>query len=88
MWLTKPGFRIRAFRASFSLLNADGGEGRVVGGAVRNSLMGLDVSDIDMATTLTPDAVIERAKAAGIKAVPTGIAHGTVTLVLDGKPSR
>jgi poly(A) polymerase len=70
----------------FSLLNADGGEGRVVGGAVRNSLMGLDVSDIDMATTLTPDAVIERAKAAGIKAVPTGIAHGTVTLVLDGKP--
>ena len=70
----------------FSLLNADGGEGRVVGGAVRNSLMGIPVSDIDMATTLTPDAVIERAKAAGIKAVPTGIAHGTVTLVLEGKP--
>ncbi|MBW9115309.1 CCA tRNA nucleotidyltransferase [Rhizobium cauense] len=70
----------------FSLLNADGGEGRVVGGAVRNSLMGIPVSDIDMATTLTPDAVVERAKAAGIKAVPTGIAHGTVTLVLDGKP--
>jgi len=70
----------------FALLNADGGEGRVVGGAVRNSLMGIPVSDIDMATTLTPDAVIERAKAAGIKAVPTGIAHGTVTLVLEGKP--
>jgi poly(A) polymerase len=69
-----------------ALLNTDGGEGRVVGGAVRNSLMGLPVSDIDIATTLTPDAVMERAKAAGVKAVPTGIAHGTVTLVVEGRP--
>ncbi|MBZ5758702.1 MULTISPECIES: CCA tRNA nucleotidyltransferase [Rhizobium] len=69
-----------------ALLNSDGGEARIVGGAVRNSLMGLDVADIDIATTLLPDAVVARAKAAGIKAVPTGIAHGTVTLVIDGKP--
>ncbi|WFR94211.1 CCA tRNA nucleotidyltransferase [Rhizobium tumorigenes] len=69
-----------------ALLNTDGGEARIVGGAVRNSLMGLDVADIDVATTLLPDAVVARAKAAGIRAVPTGIAHGTVTLVIDGKP--
>ncbi|WP_283194162.1 CCA tRNA nucleotidyltransferase [Rhizobium sp. AN80A] len=80
-WFNDP-----ALKRVFSLLNADGGEGRVVGGAVRNSLMGLGVSDIDVATTLTPDVVIERAKAAGIKAVPTGVEHGTVTLVIDRKP--
>lgn len=79
-------FRDEALQRVLSLLNADGGEGRVVGGAVRNSLMGLPVADIDIATTLLPEAVVERAGAAGIKAVPTGIAHGTVTLVIDGKP--
>ena len=79
-------FRDEALQRALSLLNADGGEGRVVGGAVRNSLMGLPVADIDIATTLLPEAVVERAAAAGIKAVPTGIAHGTVTLVIDGKP--
>ncbi|WP_018897361.1 CCA tRNA nucleotidyltransferase [Rhizobium sp. 2MFCol3.1] len=80
-WFNDP-----ALKRVFSLLNADGGEGRVVGGAVRNSLMGLEVSDIDVATTLTPDVVIERANQAGIKAVPTGVEHGTVTLVIDRKP--
>ncbi|MGM4981736.1 MULTISPECIES: CCA tRNA nucleotidyltransferase [Rhizobium] len=79
-------FRDEALQRALSLLNADGGEGRVVGGAVRNSLMGLPVADIDIATTLLPEAVVERAAAAGIKAVPTGIAHGTVTLIIDGKP--
>ncbi len=79
-------FRDPALTRVLSLLNANGGEGRVVGGAVRNSLMGLPVSDIDVATTLTPGEVIERAAAAAIKAVPTGVAHGTVTLVIDGKP--
>ncbi|KQV64527.1 CCA tRNA nucleotidyltransferase [Rhizobium sp. Root1220] len=79
-------FKDPALARVFSLLNADGGEGRVVGGAVRNGIMGLPVSDIDVATTLTPDAVIERAAAAGIKAIPTGVEHGTVTLVVDGKP--
>ncbi|WP_412063814.1 CCA tRNA nucleotidyltransferase [Rhizobium sp. SYY.PMSO] len=79
-------FRDKALRRVLSLLDADGGEGRVVGGAVRNSLMGLPVADVDIATTLLPEAVVERAEAAGIKAVPTGIAHGTVTLVVDGTP--
>ncbi|WP_438752678.1 CCA tRNA nucleotidyltransferase [Pararhizobium sp. O133] len=80
-WFTAP-----ALTRVFDLLNADGGEVRVVGGAVRNSLMGLAVADIDMATTLLPDEVVARAKTAGIKSVPTGIAHGTVTLVIDGVP--
>ncbi|PZM13818.1 CCA tRNA nucleotidyltransferase [Rhizobium tubonense] len=79
-------FKDAALTRVLALLNADGGEGRVVGGAVRNSLMGLPVADVDIATTLLPNAVTERAIAAGIKAVPTGIAHGTVTLVVGGKP--
>jgi len=69
-----------------SLLNDDGEEARVVGGAVRNALLDISTGDIDIATTALPDEVIRRAKAAGIKSVPTGIAHGTVTLVLDAQP--
>lgn len=80
-WFEDP-----ALKRVLALLNADGGEGRVVGGAVRNSLMGLDVADVDIATTLLPETVMERAAVAGVKAVPTGIAHGTVTLVVDGRP--
>lgn len=80
-WLTDP-----ATQRVFSLLNADGGEGRVVGGAVRNALMGHPISDVDFATTNLPQVVMGRARAAGIKAVPTGIDHGTVTLVVDGRP--
>lgn len=79
-WLTDP-----AVQRVFSLLNADGGEGRIVGGAVRNALMGLPISDADFATTNLPDVVMARANEAGIKAVPTGIDHGTVTLVIDGR---
>ncbi|MCS3727722.1 poly(A) polymerase [Bradyrhizobium betae] len=80
-WLTAGGTaRVLA------LLNANGEEGRVVGGAVRNALLGLMPGDIDIATTALPDEVVRRAKAAGIKSVPTGIDHGTVTLVIDGQP--
>ncbi len=79
-WFRDPGLR-----RIMDLLNAADGEARVAGGAVRNALMGLPVGDIDIATTLRPEEVVERAKAAGIKAVPTGIDHGTVTLVLDGQ---
>jgi poly(A) polymerase len=68
------------------LLEGNGEEARVVGGAVRNALLKIPVSDIDIATTALPTEVIRRAKAAGIKSVPTGIEHGTVTLVVDGKP--
>jgi poly(A) polymerase len=69
-----------------SLLNGNGEEARVVGGAVRNALLGIPVGDIDIATTALPEEVIRRAKAAGIKSVPTGIDHGTVTLVIDAHP--
>jgi poly(A) polymerase len=68
------------------LLNGNGEEARVVGGAVRNALLKIPTGDIDIATTALPDEVIRRAKAAGIKSVPTGIQHGTVTLVVDGQP--
>ncbi|OLP59395.1 poly(A) polymerase [Xaviernesmea oryzae] len=79
-------FQAPSLRRVFSVLNAEGGEARIVGGAVRDALIGRPVADIDLATTLTPDEVIARADAAGIKSVPTGLAHGTVTLVIDGKP--
>ncbi|MGY3696371.1 poly(A) polymerase [Bradyrhizobium sp. USDA 3240] len=68
------------------LLNADGEEARVIGGAVRNALMRIPLADIDIATTALPEEVIRRAKRATIKSVPTGIEHGTVTLVVDGQP--
>jgi len=61
---------------------------RYVGGAVRDTLLGLPVADIDIATQLLPDEVLARLKAAGIKAVPTGIAHGTVTAVIAGGPAE
>jgi poly(A) polymerase len=80
-WLTSgPAGRV------LGLLNADGEEARVVGGAVRNAVLGIPTADIDIATTAPPAEVIRRARAAGIKSVPTGIDHGTVTLVVDGKP--
>ena len=77
-------FKDPALQRILTLLNADGGEARVAGGAVRNALMGLPVADIDVATTLRPEKVVERAVTSGIRAVPTGIEHGTVTLVIDG----
>ena len=79
-------FHDPALQQVLGLLNADGGEARIAGGAVRNALMGLAISDADIATTLLPEAVMARAKAAGIKAIPTGIDHGTVTLVVEGRP--
>ncbi len=68
------------------LLNSGGEEARVVGGAVRNALLDVPIGDIDVATTALPEEVVRRAKAAGIKSVPTGIEHGTVTLVIEGQP--
>jgi tRNA nucleotidyltransferase/poly(A) polymerase len=69
-----------------AVLDRDGEEARAVGGAVRNALLGLPVHEIDVATTAVPDEVARRAIAAGFKAVPTGIAHGTVTVVVDSVP--
>ena len=65
-------------------LDGAGEEARVIGGAVRNSLLGERVHDVDLATTATPDMIIARAKQAELRAVPTGIEHGTITLVCDG----
>lgn len=62
-------------------LNNGGVTTRIVGGAVRNAVMGRPVADYDLTTALTPDAVTARAVAAGLKVVPTGIDHGTVTVV-------
>ncbi len=65
---------------------AEGGEeARVVGGAIRNSLLGQAVSDIDIATTTLPDETVRRAAAMGFKTVPTGIDHGTVKVIAGGK---
>ena len=69
-----------------SVLAEVGEEARVAGGAVRNALMGQPVADIDIATTCLPQETIRRAEAAGFKAVPTGIEHGTVTVIAGGKP--
>ena len=62
------------------------GNARYVGGAVRDTLLGIAVKDIDIATPLEPDAVIKRLKPHNIQVVPTGIAHGTVTALLAGGP--
>ena len=69
-----------------ALLDCDGEEARVVGGAVRNALMNLPVGEIDVATTAVPQEVERRLEAAGFKAKPTGIEHGTVTAIIDGRP--
>lgn len=80
-FLSQPGLK-----TLLALLNDDGEAARVVGGAVRNTLMGFPVTDIDVATTAVPKWVMARARAAGLRAVPTGIDHGTVTVIADGVP--
>jgi len=78
-WMDRPGLDRLA-----AALDAAGGHARYVGGAVRDTLLGLPVADIDVATTHAPDRTVALLEAAGIKAIPTGIAHGTVTAVSDG----
>jgi poly(A) polymerase len=75
-WAATP-----AGAALLGALDAAAGATRLVGGAVRDGLLGLAGADIDLATRFAPDEVMKRVKAAGLKAVPTGIAHGTVTVV-------
>jgi poly(A) polymerase len=69
-----------------AVLDGEGEEARVVGGAVRNALLQLAIDEIDLATTAVPEEVVRRVTAAGWKSVPTGIEHGTVTVIVDGKP--
>jgi poly(A) polymerase len=82
-WLTSA-----ATRAVFAALEAAGGPdcARFVGGSVRNALLGQAVDDIDIATTLEPEAAFAAIRKAGLKAVPTGLAHGTVTAVSGHRP--
>lgn len=84
----QPWLTAAATRAVMKALEAAGGPGcaRFVGGCVRNSLMGQGVDDIDIATRLRPDQTIAALKAAGLKAVPTGVEHGTVTGVSERQP--
>ena len=80
-WRAKPGMA-----RLMDVLGAAEHLTRYVGGAVRDGLMGLPVSDVDLATRLRPEEVQRRLVDAGIKAVPTGIEHGTVTAVTNGHP--
>jgi len=82
-WLEAP-----ATRRVMAALEAAGGPGcaRFVGGCVRNALIGQSVDDVDIATTLRPAQTEQAIRAAGLKAVPTGLAHGTITAVSDRRP--
>ena len=80
-WRHRPGLD-----GLLAALGADQGLVRYVGGAVRDGLLGMPVNDLDIATALEPQAVVDRLKAAGIKSVPTGIDHGTITAVIAGWP--
>ncbi|CAN7215464.1 CCA tRNA nucleotidyltransferase [Phenylobacterium sp. LjRoot219] len=82
-WMTAP-----ATTAVFDALEAAGGPdcARFVGGCVRNAVIGQPIADIDVATSLTPQAVIKALKAGGVRAVSTGVEHGTVTAVFQHHP--
>src|SRR3546814_10900079 len=77
----QPWQQLPGAHAILQALDAAGGQTRIVGGAVRDALMRLPVADVDLATRLQPLDVVERLEAAGLKAVPTGIDHGTITAI-------
>ena len=78
-WLDRPGMRYL-----LDALDTRAGATRLVGGAVRDLALGFAVADLDLATRLVPAEVIARLDAAGIKSVPTGLAHGTITAIAAG----
>ena len=87
MKLPKAAWQQReGMKPLLAALGAGDGATRYVGGCVRDTLLRLPVSDVDLATRLSPQVVLKRLAAARIKAVPTGIAHGTVTAVVAGRP--
>jgi poly(A) polymerase len=81
-----PWLKGKSLQKLLAVLSAEGEGARVVGGAVRNTLLGQPVSDLDIATTCLPEETLRRAKEAGFKVVPTGIDHGTITVVAEGRP--
>src|SRR5690606_24771193 len=84
----QPWLDAAATRRVMAALEAAGGPGcaRFVGGCVRNALIGQPVDDVDIATTLRPEQTEQAIRAAGLKAVPTGVAHGTVTAIAERRP--
>lgn len=80
-WLTQP-----ETAAVLHVLEAAGYGARVVGGAVRNALLGVPVKDIDIATTAEPAETMRLMEKAGLRAVPTGILHGTITVIVNHVP--
>jgi tRNA nucleotidyltransferase/poly(A) polymerase len=78
--------KAKTLQSVLGALDAEDGATRIVGGAVRNALFDEPVRDIDLATVFVPAEVIKRAKAAGLKTAPTGIDHGTVTVIAEGTP--
>jgi len=82
----QPWMTTAESRQVVELLSGEGAEARFVGGCVRDAVIGRTVRDVDVATTLVPEEVTKRLEAAGIKVVPTGIAHGTVTAVIGHRP--
>jgi poly(A) polymerase len=80
-WLRRP-----ETQAVFAALAAQGHQARAVGGTVRNTLVGAPVTDVDIATVALPAQVIAAVEAAGLKAIPTGVDHGTVTVISRGRP--
>lgn len=82
----RPWMRAPRTRAVVAALREGGAGVRFVGGCVRDTLLGWPIADIDIATDATPERVMELMRAAGHKVVPTGVAHGTVTAIVDGKP--
>ena len=81
-----PFLKNPATAAVLKALDAERSATRIVGGAVRDALLERPVTDADLATILSPDDVIARAEKAGLKTAPTGIAHGTITVIAGGKP--
>jgi poly(A) polymerase len=86
MRITDAWLRDEGLQQVLQLLTDAGHLALLVGGCVRNALLGQPVADIDIATDAVPDRVIKVAGAAGLKVVPTGVEHGTVTIVVDGVP--
>jgi poly(A) polymerase len=82
----EPWLQARQLRDVMAAITAAGGEVRVAGGAVRNALLGVPVADVDLATTLLPEDVMRVCKKAGFGVHPTGLAHGTITIVNHGVP--
>ena len=83
---TQPWMTAKATGAVIAALAGAGGQPRFVGGCVRDTIAGRAVRDIDIATTLPPEQVVAALEKAGIKAVPTGIEHGTITAVYERQP--